>query len=86
VVVPIKAGSNDLNLATGAYKYEFEVKAMSGSTTLGTATDVDTVVVVNRELSSFGEGWWIAGLEQIVQVARSGSGLAATARRVSTSR
>jgi RHS repeat-associated protein len=68
VVVPIKAGSSDLNLATGAYKYEFEVKAMSGSTTLGTATDVDTVVVVNRELSSFGEGWWIAGLEQIVQV------------------
>jgi RHS repeat-associated protein len=50
---------------TGAYKYVFQVQAMSGSTVLSVASDTGVVAVVSRVNSPFGRGWWLDGLEQI---------------------
>jgi RHS repeat-associated protein len=70
VVVPVNAFSRAL--LTGVYSYALEVSATS------TATVADTsgkLVVVNREDSPFGPGWWIDGLEQLVPVAGHGDQL-----------
>ncbi len=58
-----------LNLATGAYHYELEVRALDGSTTIGQGKDTATIIVVNRArtgANAFGRGWWLDGLEQLV--------------------
>jgi RHS repeat-associated protein len=68
IAVPIDA--TQLAMPTGVYTYTLEVKAWtSGTPPVGTATG--TMVIVNRSLSAFGEGWWLDGLEQLVAVSDS---------------
>jgi hypothetical protein len=55
-------------LSTDLVNYTVEVTAIrSGSASL-TATTSQQVLVVNRQASPYGKGWWLAGLEQLYHV------------------
>jgi RHS repeat-associated protein len=65
IVVAVDASA----LATGVYPYTLTMTATwnsGGSQTLPGRTG--ELVVVNRKASSFGSGWWLAGVEQLVPV------------------
>ena len=66
IVVPVGVGF----LGTGAYKFTFQIMALSGSTVLGVYNDTGTVVYVDRSSTDFGtqfgRGWWLEGFEQLV--------------------
>ncbi len=66
IVFPIDAV--DLALATGRYTYSLQVKGLGGSGNTDPVSDTGTVILVNRSLSQFGEGWWLEGLEQLVSL------------------
>jgi RHS repeat-associated protein len=51
---------------TGSYDYTLEVK--QGSSTV---TKTGKLVIVNRASSPFGSGWWMAGIERLVQEGNS---------------
>jgi RHS repeat-associated protein len=66
IVVPVDATPT---MATGVYTAQLQVSARSGSFTYATSAMVtDTVVIVNRAASWFGVGWWVDGLETLVNV------------------
>jgi len=50
--------------ATGIYNYTLEVLSLYGTSRLATDS-TGQLVVVNRQTSPFGAGWWLAGLEQL---------------------
>jgi RHS repeat-associated protein len=52
---------------TGLYAYDLQVSATYAGGTAGT-TATDTLAIVNRSGSPFGAGWWLNGLEQVLQV------------------
>ena len=52
---------------TGVYPYTLTVTMNVGGVP-ATLTASDTLVVVNRQLSVFGGGWWVAGYEQLVRL------------------
>jgi RHS repeat-associated protein len=55
--------------ATGVYSYHFEVTAYYAGGMSGVIYSRDgRMSIVNRTQSSFGSGWWLAGLEQLVAV------------------
>ncbi len=52
---------------TSVYPYTLEVTSLYGASRL--ATDyTGQLIVVNRQASSFGAGWWLSGLEQLLSV------------------
>lgn len=53
--------------STGIYPYTMTVTMTVGGVT-DTLTSSDTLVVVNRQGSAFGGGWWLAGYEKLVPV------------------
>ncbi|HEX6746130.1 MAG TPA: RHS repeat-associated core domain-containing protein [Longimicrobium sp.] len=54
---------------TGAYAYHFEVRAFYAGGASGLIYTRDgKLAIVNRGLSDFGNGWWLAGLEQLLPV------------------
>jgi RHS repeat-associated protein len=55
----------DLSLTTGLHGYSLEVRNLYASDSSAAATTTGHVIVVNRSTSSFGAGWWLAGLEQL---------------------
>lgn len=63
--VRIAVGYDAANDPTGPYRYTLEVKACYGSTCQAT-TAAGQLAVVNRRESTFGAGWWLAGLERLV--------------------
>ena len=65
IVVPIDIPT----LSTGLYPATLQVKAVNGSVTYGTSDVLtDTVVIVNRAASPYGAGWWVDGLETVVDI------------------
>lgn len=52
-------------LSTGLYNYTLEIVSWYGATPSMAPSATGQYVVVNRMNSSFGAGWWLAGLEQI---------------------
>lgn len=60
----IAASFDGLNDATGIYPYTLEVATIYGAARLGTTVS-GQLVIVNRQASPFGVGWWLAGLEQL---------------------
>lgn len=60
----IAASFDGLSDPTGIYSYTLEVASIYGATRLGT-TASGQLVMVNRQASPFGVGWWLAGLEQL---------------------
>lgn len=63
IVVPVDAAA--LGLGSGVYAYTLSVSATNGSITRQ-ASATDTLAVVDRTASPFGAGWWLDGLEQLV--------------------
>jgi RHS repeat-associated protein len=61
VVVPVQSWTT----GSGAFRYILSVTTSwsNGSTTTDTASS--TIAVVDRRGSSFGAGWWLAGLEEL---------------------
>lgn len=54
---------------TGLYSATLQISAINDIYIYATSAPVtDTVVVVNRAASSFGAGWWLDGLENLVTV------------------
>jgi RHS repeat-associated protein len=54
---------------TGLYPVTLQISALNDIYLYATSAPVtDTVVVVNRAASSFGAGWWLDGLENLVTV------------------
>jgi RHS repeat-associated protein len=64
----IVVGFDGLNDTTGVYSYSLEVTNWypSGPQPGGPATG--ELVIVNRSVSPFGAGWWLAGLERVKSV------------------
>lgn len=60
----IVLGFDGLNDPTGVYAYTLEVANWYGGTRYPT-TATDQLIIVNRNASPFGAGWWLAGLEQL---------------------
>lgn len=50
------------SIVEGVYKYTYQVTTLPDSTS---ASESDTLVVVDRSNSHYGRGWWIDGLERI---------------------
>jgi YD repeat-containing protein len=65
IVIPIDGAAR--NFATGAYDYTLTVQAVGTNAPAVAASGA--VVIVNRAMSPFGAGWWLAGLEQLTSVA-----------------
>lgn len=66
IVVPIHGPT--VGLPTGMYPYTLQVRALSGASALATGSDTGTVVVIDRSASPYGAGWWLSGLEQLINV------------------
>ena len=67
IVVPVDFTTLGLGSSlTGNYLYTIQVAAKSGATTVATAIDTSSVIVVDRTTSQFGRGWSLDGLEQLV--------------------
>jgi len=66
IVVPVDAHA--LSLVTGAYTYSLEVSVSANGGTWPVADTTGHLVIVNREASAFGPGWWLDGLEQLLTV------------------
>jgi RHS repeat-associated protein len=60
---------------TGLHPYELQVTAVYSGGTTSTVTLQDTLAIVNRSASPFGAGWWLAGLERLIDDAASNSKL-----------
>lgn len=63
----IAVGYSATNDATGLYPYRLEVSFWYNGLA-HTAIRTGELVVVNRKDSSFGAGWWLAGLEYLMHV------------------
>jgi RHS repeat-associated protein len=62
----IVVGYDAIGDPTGIYPYTLEVASIYGATRLAPPTPASgQLVVVNRQGSPFGAGWWLAGLEQL---------------------
>ena len=70
-VARIAIGYDASNDATGFHRYELKVKSEYGTTADSTVVR-GQLVVVNRSGSTFGPGWWLAGLERLY-IDRSGN-------------
>lgn len=58
-------------LTTGIYHFTVTAEAWHNQAVVATASDTGTTIVVDRSDSQnkiFGSGWWLAGLEQLVDV------------------
>ncbi|HLM67097.1 MAG TPA: RHS repeat domain-containing protein, partial [Longimicrobium sp.] len=67
----IALGYDAVGDATGLYDYALEVSALYTDGSTASWVMRGQQAVVNRRHTSFGSGWWLAGLEQIV---RTGNG------------
>ena len=56
-----------LALATAIYGYSLQVTTVYGGARYPAAEQPGQTIVVNRRNSPYGPGWWVAGLEQIIQ-------------------
>jgi len=54
-----------LNTGSGVYPYGLQVTSHYGTVSRPSSTYAGTLVVVNRHLSPFGAGWWLAGWERL---------------------
>ncbi|HMC56646.1 MAG TPA: RHS repeat-associated core domain-containing protein [Gemmatimonadaceae bacterium] len=64
IVVPAAAADS-----TGVYAYTLVAVAKQAGAVLYTSpTITDTLVMVNRSVSTFGQGWWLDGLETVMQL------------------
>lgn len=59
---------NGTSLATGVYPYTLEVTWLHSGGSAVSHSVSGELIVVNRSSSSFGAGWWLAGLEQLVHL------------------
>ena len=62
-----------LNTSTGVYAYTLQVTNVYGTAQHAASAISGEIAVVNRSGSSFGAGWWLAGLEQLQYRASDGS-------------
>lgn len=60
----VTVGFDGLNDSTNVYAYTVEVANWYGATKYPTGV-ANELAVVNRSASSFGAGWWLAGLERL---------------------
>jgi RHS repeat-associated protein len=60
-------GFDAATYASSVYPYTLTVTNYFGATTKTTLVS-GTLLIVNRKTSSFGAGWWLAGLEQLTPV------------------
>ena len=60
IAIPARAKG----LKTGAYNYQLDVANKFGATSVSDTTR-GQVIIVDRSQSAFGDGWWLAGLEQL---------------------
>ncbi len=67
----ITIGYDAIGDATGVYNYTLQVVASTGASL---KTDNGKLVVVNRAASSFGAGWWLAGLDQLLPLSDGSNG------------
>jgi RHS repeat-associated protein len=65
--------SNPANWPTGLYEFDLTVRAVYSSTVTDT-TITDTLIIVNRSDSEFGQGWSLAGIERLVLDQPGGTG------------
>jgi RHS repeat-associated protein len=56
--------------ATGLYAYDLEVTRWYGASPQN-QTVPGELVIINRQSSPFGAGWWLAGLEQLVSISNA---------------
>jgi hypothetical protein len=57
-------------LATGLYTYQLDFQSFVGQVPSTTRSPVTgQIIIVNRKLSPYGAGWWVAGVEQLRKIA-----------------
>ncbi|MGH7444959.1 MAG: hypothetical protein ACREKM_08790, partial [Longimicrobiales bacterium] len=69
IAIPFDATSD----ATGIYPYSLTVTNQYGGSSHST-TAAGEVIIVNRNASPYGAGWWVAGVEQLVMSDGLGAG------------
>jgi RHS repeat-associated protein len=57
-----------LSAATGTYAYTLQATAVYGTTRVSAPPASGDITIVNRSASPYGAGWWVAGLEQVMNV------------------
>lgn len=62
----IVLGFDGINDATGSYPYTMTIQKNVGGTLTTIQTDTGHVVIVNRSAAKLGSGWWLAGLDRLI--------------------
>jgi RHS repeat-associated protein len=62
----VVAAGTDSTWSTGLYAFRIEITGGSGQSIVSAQSEFP---VVNRSASIFGAGWWLAGLEELLQLA-----------------